>query len=582
MALPAATVWRDYVTDGVPSSGAHRPRKSEVRDWAEGLEETVVSSLTVPRYETVAAAEAAAIDPAVSYLEVVNYENEDGWHRVLKRVLSEPLHPFKLQSDDGAWWESTAPRKFIWDAGQSNSVVKQIYSWSPAPNVGRWNTIDPVGFTAAPTPGTRFERPSASLMGMAIAFANAYAVEHPSEDVFLCETAVGATGIDQFMGGLQGYTFDSATVETGIADGKIRLNHASPASATQGFMASVDSFGAIRTQAWNLLGSSGRGIKIYKTSNPAVFATYSVPALPTFEAPNYRKASLTYVSGSGSFANGDSVRIVVGPDMRAVMAANLPQALAAAGFTYPDIKLWWQGENDAYSPVTYYTDYFTMHSLDTTAGYVGPNTQQVIYGIASSAQSALPYYDAFGDVLQTVLNADPDRRVYVNTSSLATALWDAIHMTGAGYEAAGKLGYETWKRGPGGVYRRAGTVSPKFGAAAVGITGAFTFRVEKTYRSVTLQVGMTFTSKGSSTGAFTVEDLPLLQPYGAHGSMAIGPIYGVASGVGDTQLVAYVQSSTNTLKLFKMSAGNLTQFTDADLTNTSSITLNGTYQTISP
>src|SRR5688572_20700638 len=27
------TVWRDYATDGVPSSGAHKPLKSDIREW---------------------------------------------------------------------------------------------------------------------------------------------------------------------------------------------------------------------------------------------------------------------------------------------------------------------------------------------------------------------------------------------------------------------------------------------------------------------------------------------------------------------------------------------------------------------
>lgn len=32
-----ATVWRDYVTDGVASSGAHRPVKSEIRSLGQAL-----------------------------------------------------------------------------------------------------------------------------------------------------------------------------------------------------------------------------------------------------------------------------------------------------------------------------------------------------------------------------------------------------------------------------------------------------------------------------------------------------------------------------------------------------------------
>ena len=43
--MPTADqVWRDYITDGVPSSGAHKPVKSEIREWAGDLEDTVIGS----------------------------------------------------------------------------------------------------------------------------------------------------------------------------------------------------------------------------------------------------------------------------------------------------------------------------------------------------------------------------------------------------------------------------------------------------------------------------------------------------------------------------------------------------------
>ncbi|WP_454745648.1 hypothetical protein [Ciceribacter selenitireducens] len=34
----AANVWRDYVTDGVPSSGAHKPRKADIRQWGAAVQ----------------------------------------------------------------------------------------------------------------------------------------------------------------------------------------------------------------------------------------------------------------------------------------------------------------------------------------------------------------------------------------------------------------------------------------------------------------------------------------------------------------------------------------------------------------
>ncbi|MBY3163343.1 hypothetical protein HFO65_22255 [Rhizobium laguerreae] len=41
MTQPAAIVWRDFETDGVPSSGNHSPAKSEIRAWGGRLESTI-------------------------------------------------------------------------------------------------------------------------------------------------------------------------------------------------------------------------------------------------------------------------------------------------------------------------------------------------------------------------------------------------------------------------------------------------------------------------------------------------------------------------------------------------------------
>lgn len=39
----AATVWRDYETDGVPDSGPHEPKKSDVRQWGAGIEAVIAA-----------------------------------------------------------------------------------------------------------------------------------------------------------------------------------------------------------------------------------------------------------------------------------------------------------------------------------------------------------------------------------------------------------------------------------------------------------------------------------------------------------------------------------------------------------
>ena len=46
MAAPSGSeVWRDYVTNGIPSSGANNPKKSDIRSWAGWLESLVTSGV---------------------------------------------------------------------------------------------------------------------------------------------------------------------------------------------------------------------------------------------------------------------------------------------------------------------------------------------------------------------------------------------------------------------------------------------------------------------------------------------------------------------------------------------------------
>ena len=37
----AAQIWRDYVTDGVPSSGRQKPKKSDIRAWGAWVESII-------------------------------------------------------------------------------------------------------------------------------------------------------------------------------------------------------------------------------------------------------------------------------------------------------------------------------------------------------------------------------------------------------------------------------------------------------------------------------------------------------------------------------------------------------------
>ncbi|MBB4272799.1 hypothetical protein [Rhizobium mongolense] len=62
------TIWRDYVTEGVPSSGSHKPVKSQIRAWGTDLEESMAATLAVANanltFDIKADAQAAEIPAA--------------------------------------------------------------------------------------------------------------------------------------------------------------------------------------------------------------------------------------------------------------------------------------------------------------------------------------------------------------------------------------------------------------------------------------------------------------------------------------------------------------------------------------
>lgn len=92
----AATVWRDYVTDGVPSSGAWNPQKSDIRSWGGQLEQLL-------GFASRAAAAATSIPAAQFAVVTAGYAAAgDGGAGVYYRRGGSTAGGF--QSLDGQWW----------------------------------------------------------------------------------------------------------------------------------------------------------------------------------------------------------------------------------------------------------------------------------------------------------------------------------------------------------------------------------------------------------------------------------------------------------------------------------------------
>jgi hypothetical protein len=124
-----------------------------------------------------------------------------------------------------------------------------------------------------------------------------------------------------------------------------------------------------------------------------------------------------------------------------------------------------------------------------------------------------------------------------------------------------------------------GTFSPgtTFGGAAVGLTYGTQYGGYRKIGSVVMVwVRVVLTAKGSSTGTALITGLPFTN--GAPQRLPVATRFtAMTSGVGDTTMAANVDNALTTVTLYKMAAGSIAALTDADFTNTSDISIGGTY-----
>lgn len=113
------------------------------------------------------------------------------------------------------------------------------------------------------------------------------------------------------------YTFDTTTTDSDPGAGNLRLNNATIGSATAAYLDNLDADGATVStilDTWDDAGSSvGRGqIWLRSISTPATFHAFNVTG-SVVDGTGYRKLSLTYIGGSGSFASADEMMVMFLP-----------------------------------------------------------------------------------------------------------------------------------------------------------------------------------------------------------------------------------------------------------------------------
>jgi hypothetical protein len=129
--------------------------------------------------------------------------------------------------------------------------------------------------------------------------------------------AAQCNAIDAKIGwaGIQ-YAFESSTTEADPGSGDLRLNHATPSSATEIYLDAIDAGGVdvrLYIQTW----APGGILRITKASDATVFHLYKVTGVITNVAGipgNYwHDLTVEHLAGSGSFSASDKLFIAFSP-----------------------------------------------------------------------------------------------------------------------------------------------------------------------------------------------------------------------------------------------------------------------------
>lgn len=108
------------------------------------------------------------------------------------------------------------------------------------------------------------------------------------------------------------YRFDDATADADPGSGNLRLNNSAPGSATAAYLDNLDANGATVSAELDTWGEGTGPTKgrlwLRAVSDPSAFHSYDVTAA-VVDGTGYRKLTLDYVGGSGSFADGDELMV---------------------------------------------------------------------------------------------------------------------------------------------------------------------------------------------------------------------------------------------------------------------------------
>ncbi|WP_172751207.1 hypothetical protein [Ensifer sp. LCM 4579] len=150
MVETAKTIWRDYVTDGVPSSGKNNPNKAQIREWGTRME----NGANGWSYETKAEAQASSIPAAIHVVNLLGGASVgDGLGGMYIDTNNGSTDTF-LSADGRTWYRAPDVGRDRLTAKISGGVARTFLEYGA---VGDGATDDSAAVTAALASGYYLE-----------------------------------------------------------------------------------------------------------------------------------------------------------------------------------------------------------------------------------------------------------------------------------------------------------------------------------------------------------------------------------------------------------------------------------------
>lgn len=350
--------------------------------------------------------------------------------------------------------------------GQSNQRREQAYSWTPPSNLQVWDwdgTETDVGsaFVACPT----------TTISAAWAFAAEFALANPLADVRVVKIAFGGRPIENWLGGFRS-TWRSDTSSSAPASGETKFNNASPASVTAIYFSNADTRGVFHgVDGVNRL-EVGKKLRV---TGPTGVATYTITNADTVGASGYKVPAVTYVSHTGTFADGDAVRVLHDQDAYPATKANIEAALAVLGVSAIDMLHFWQCESNAGDPRGWIEDRTDLDDTMLAETWFPRSVLTICCGMTTNDATGTYVFGQMNNYVAYFASLDRSRRVYVSRYGIPPDLWEdgGIHGSAEAYAILGKTDFAA-VFGGGGVPLAPGmTVDQDYGYTGINAPRAY-------------------------------------------------------------------------------------------------------------